>query len=178
MASDCRSCRSPWTMTVRSSSATRALPAGEARREMGSGHEDRRRRHRRHRSEARPDRRELARHRRQRRDHRRQLVDPRVLPDSRAQSPGLHPRLRCAHRQAVVEVQSRAAAGRVRRRDLEERIEDRHRRRREERRVGACTPPIRSSASSTFRSACRSWTSTAATGPATTCLATASSRSM
>ena len=51
------------------------------------------------------------------------------------------------------------------------------RRRRQERRVGDRTRRIRISASSTFRSACRSATSTAAIVPATTCTATASSRS-
>ena len=55
--------------------------------------------------------------------------------------------------------------------------EDRHAGRRQERRVGAVLGGSRSWGSSTSRSACRSATSTAAIGPATTSTATASSRS-
>ena len=93
--------------------------------------------------------------RRRRRDRRRQLGDPRLLPAPHAQHSGHHSRLRRAHRQAALEVQSHSAAGRVRRRDVEER----HRRsaRRASARTirGRRTPPIPSSVSSTSRSACR-----------------------
>ena len=139
--------------------------------------EDRRRRHDRHRSGARTDRQQLAGDRRRRRDRRRQLGDSRLLPAPQAQHSRLRSRLRRAHRQAALEVQPHSAAGRVRRRHVEERIEGRHRRRRQERPVGARTRPIPSLASSTSRSACRSPTNTAAIVRATICSATASSRS-
>ena len=64
-----------------------------------------------HRSVARTDRDQLTGNRRRRRDRRRQLVDSRLLPAATAQHPGLHPRLRRAHRQAALEVQSHSAAG-------------------------------------------------------------------
>ena len=50
--------------------------------------------------------------------------------------PGLDPRLRHQDRQAAVEVQPHSGAGRVRRRHVEERHQDRHAWRRQERRVG------------------------------------------
>ena len=95
---------------------------------------------------------------RRRRDRRRQLVASTATTRSRSRNiPGFDARLRRPHRQAALEVQPRAAAGRVRRGDVEERLEDRHAR------ASARTTPwatvCRGSGarvSSTSRSACRS----------------------
>ena len=67
--------------------------------------------------------------------------------------------------QAALEVQSDSAAGRVRRGHVEERLEDRQRRASARTTRGRRTPPIRSSVSSTSRSASRSPTNTAAIVP-------------
>ena len=84
----------------------------------------------------------------------------------RGERAGPRPRLRRADRQAAVDLPHHSAAGRVRQRDLGERLVELHR---QHRRSGRRCRPTKSSATSTCRSRRRPTTSTAAIGPATTC---------
>ena len=104
-----RSCRSPWTMTGRSSSATRRR---RGRRGPGETWDEKTKTGADGTVGIDPALGQIGvsspGDHRQRRHHRRQLAHPRLLPDPPAQPPELHPRLRRADRQAVVEVQPRA----------------------------------------------------------------------
>ena len=127
-ASASRSCRSRSTTTVRSRSASTRRRARRSR--ARSGIRRRRPAPTARSASIRPNGQIAASSpadRRRRRDRRRQLVDPRLLSDCACTTfPGYDPRLRRPHRQAALEVQPHSAAGRVRRRHVEERIEDRH----------------------------------------------------
>ena len=108
-------------------------------------------------------------------DHHRRRAPVRRRAARQEQRKGLHPRIRRQDRQADVDLPHDSAAGRVRQRHLAERFVVVHR---QHRRLGRRCRSTKSWGWRICRSKRRPATTTAAIGPATTCSARASSRSI